>query len=60
MPATESEARLAGIIRSSMEAIITVDEQQCVVLFNPMAETLLGWKAEEGLGRRLGDFIPAR
>ncbi|WP_442873290.1 PAS domain-containing sensor histidine kinase [Cupriavidus sp. USMAA2-4] len=58
--ATESEARLAGIIRSSMEAIITVDEQQCVVLFNPMAETLFGWKAEDALGRQLGDFIPAR
>ncbi|WP_083384919.1 PAS domain-containing sensor histidine kinase [Cupriavidus sp. USMAHM13] len=56
----DNEARLAGIIRSSMEAIITVDEQQRVVLFNPMAETLFGWKAEEALGRPLGDFIPQR
>jgi len=58
--AVESEARLAGIIRSSMEAIITVDEQQRVVLFNPMAETLFGWKAGDALGRPLGDFIPQR
>ncbi|WP_020202554.1 PAS domain S-box protein [Cupriavidus sp. WS] len=55
-----SEARLAGIIRSSMEAIITVDETQRVVLFNPMAERLFGYTAAQALGRPLGDFIPAR
>lgn len=56
----ESEARLAGIIRSSMEAIITVDHEQRVVLFNPMAETLFAWPAEQAIGRPLGDFIPER
>ena len=56
----ENEARLAGIIRSSMEAIISVDENQHVVLFNPMAETLFGLPAEQALGRPLGDFLPAR
>lgn len=56
----ESEARLAGIIRSSMEAIITVDSAQHVILFNPMAETLFGWPAEQAIGRPLGDFIPER
>lgn len=56
----ESEARLAGIIRSSMEAIITVDERQRVILFNPMAEKLFGWPAEQATGRPLADFIPER
>jgi PAS domain S-box-containing protein len=56
----ESEARLAGIIRSSMEAIITVDSDQRVVLFNPMAEALFGWPAAQAIGRPLGDFIPER
>ncbi|MBB3010049.1 PAS domain-containing sensor histidine kinase [Cupriavidus alkaliphilus] len=56
----ESEARLAGIIRSSMEAIITVDSDQRVILFNPMAETLFGWPAAEAIGRPLADFIPER
>jgi PAS domain S-box-containing protein len=56
----ESEARLAGIIRSSMEAIITVDSEQRVLLFNPMAETLFGWTAAEATGRKLSDFIPQR
>ncbi|CAG9165966.1 hypothetical protein LMG23992_00654 [Cupriavidus laharis] len=56
----ESEARLAGIIRSSMEAIISVDSAQRVILFNPMAETLFAWPAEQAIGRHLNDFIPER
>jgi len=56
----ESEARLAGIIRSAMEAIITVDGEQRVVLFNPMAETLFAWPADQAIGRPLADFIPER
>lgn len=56
----ESEARLAGIIRSSMEAIIGVDGQQRVVLFNPTAEALFGYTADEAIGKPLSQFIPAR
>ncbi len=56
----DSEARLAGIIRSSMEAIITVDEAQCIVLFNPTAERLFGYTSAQVTGRPLADLIPAR
>lgn len=56
----KSEARLAGIIRSSMEAIISVDDAQRVVLFNPMAETLFGCPAKHAIGRPLSDFMPER
>lgn len=56
----KSEARLAGIIRSSMEAIISVDDAQRIVLFNPMAETLFGCPASHAIGRPLADFIPER
>lgn len=57
---SQSQARLAGIIRSSMEAIISVDGAQRVVLFNPMAETLFAWPAGQAIGRHLNDFIPER
>lgn len=56
----KSEARLAGIIRSSMEAIISVDDAQRIVLFNPMAETLFGCPAKHAIGRPLSDFMPER
>ncbi|MGA3951984.1 PAS domain-containing sensor histidine kinase [Ralstonia nicotianae] len=56
----KSEARLAGIIRSSMEAIISVDDAQRIVLFNPMAETLFGCPANHAIGRPLSDFMPER
>jgi len=56
----ESEQRLAGIIASAMDAIITVDEQQRIVLFNPAAEKMLGCAATEALGQPLQRFIPLR
>ena len=57
---TLNEARMMGIIRSSMEAIITIDESQRIVIFNPMAEQLFGCAAMDAIGSPLARFIPAR
>ena len=54
------EARLSAIIHSALSGIITVDELQNIILFNPAAEQIFGWKASEALGRPLDQFIPAR
>src|SRR5471030_1525861 len=54
------EARLLGIIRSSMEAIITIDENQRIVMFNPMAERLFDCPAADALGTPLSRFVPER
>jgi PAS domain S-box-containing protein len=58
--ATRDESRMMGIIRSSMEAIITIDESQRVVIFNPMAEQLFGCSAMDAIGSPLSLFIPER
>ncbi|MFX1674928.1 PAS domain S-box protein [Paraburkholderia sp. A2WS-5] len=58
--ASLNEARMMGIIRSSMEAIITVDEAQRVVIFNPAAEFIFGLSAMEAIGAPLARFIPER
>ena len=56
----ESEARLAGVIGSAMDSIITTDAAQRVVLFNAAAERLFGVPAAEAVGAPLDRFIPAR
>ena len=55
-----SEQRMAGIIKSAMDAVIMVDEGQRIVLFNPTAEKLFGCNAAEVLGHPLERFIPQR
>ncbi|MGE0130622.1 MAG: response regulator [Blastocatellales bacterium] len=55
-----SEAKLSGILASAMDAIITVDEDQRVVLFNAAAEKMFRCSAQEALGQTLDHFIPER
>jgi two-component system cell cycle sensor histidine kinase/response regulator CckA len=56
----ESEARLVSIIASAMDAIVAVDEQQRIILFNHAAEKVFRCPAAEALGTSLDRFIPAR
>jgi PAS domain S-box-containing protein len=56
----ESEARLAGIIGSAMDAIITIDAEQRITVFNRAAEQIFQCPAQEALGRPIDRFIPAR
>ena len=55
----ESQARFAGIVDSAMDAIISIDETQRVVLFNTAAERMFGCAAAEAFGQPLDRFIPA-
>jgi PAS domain S-box-containing protein len=52
--------RFDGIIASAMDAIITVDADQHIVLFNPAAEKMFGLAAQDALGTELSRFIPER
>jgi len=60
MALKESEERLAGIIRSAMDSIITVDETQRVVLFNDAAEKMFRCPAAQAIGQPISNFIPER
>jgi PAS domain S-box-containing protein len=56
----EEEARLTAIVQSAMDAIVTVDSAQRIVLFNEAAERLFGIGAQQAIGASLDTLIPER
>ncbi len=58
--ARDAQERLSGLINSAMDAVISVDPRQQIVMFNPAAEKMFGCAASEALGNSLDRFIPAR
>ena len=53
-----SEAKFAGIISISSDAIVSVDESQRIVFFNQGAEQIFGYRTDEVLGEPLELLIP--
>jgi len=56
----ESQSKLSGIINSAMDAVITVDDKQNIILFNSTAEKMFRCSADEVLDKPLDRFIPER
>jgi PAS domain S-box-containing protein len=55
-----SQRRLMEIIASAMDAIITIDEDYRIVIFNTAAETVFRCAAADAIGSSLDRFIPDR
>ncbi|MFC0397305.1 PAS domain S-box protein [Paraburkholderia rhizosphaerae] len=55
-----NEARMMSVVRASSDAVITIDDAQRIVIFNPMAERVFGVSAMEAIGTTLDRFIPQR
>ena len=47
-----------AVLASSADAVVCVDSELRVALWNPAAEKLFGWRAEEVLGGEL-PIVPA-
>lgn len=55
--ADHPDTLLAAIVRSSLNAIIVVDEAGRVVEFNPAAESIFGHPRDAAIGRSIADLI---
>ncbi len=55
-----SQAHLAGVVQISEDAIISVDEDQRIRLFNRGAEKIFGYAEIEVLGQHLNVLLPKR
>jgi PAS domain S-box-containing protein len=56
----ESEARLRGMISYATDAIITIDAEQRITVFNTTAESTFGYSADEMMRQPLDRLIPER
>jgi PAS domain S-box-containing protein len=58
--ALESQTRRGAILEAAMDAIVTVDAEHRIVLFNRAAENVFRCRRDEVLGSKIDRFIPAR
>ncbi len=56
----EGRQRLIGVIDSAMDAIISVEEGQRIVMCNPAAEAMFGYTAAQLRGMSLSRLLPER
>src|ERR1044071_2024346 len=56
----ESEARFRDIVGTAMDAIVAIDAQGTVTLFNSAAERVFGSKATEVQGKSVLQFFPPK
>jgi PAS domain S-box-containing protein len=56
----QSEDRFRRMVTAANDAIITLDAEHKITLFNTGAEAIFGYSAPEMLGRTLDPIIPAR
>jgi PAS domain S-box-containing protein len=55
-----SQALFAGIVNIADDAIISIDSNQCITLFNSGAEKIFGYENQEVLGKPLDLLLPNR
>lgn len=54
----EREALLRSIIETSPDGLITIDESGHILSFNPAAETMFGYRADELIGKNVKCLMP--
>jgi PAS domain S-box-containing protein len=55
-----SQAKFAGIVNISADAIISINAAQLIIHYNSGAEEIFGWRAAEMIGQKLDVLLPER
>ncbi|PHI35260.1 histidine kinase [Pseudoalteromonas sp. GCY] len=53
-----NESRLAAILETAVDGIITINSHGIIKSCNPLVERILGWSERETLGRNVAVFLP--
>jgi PAS domain S-box-containing protein len=53
----DSEARMRAILEAALDCVVTMDEDGCVVEFNPAAERTFGYTREDIIGLEMAELI---
>lgn len=53
----DREQLLAGVLETSADPFVATDAVGVVIMWNPAAEALFGWTADDAVGRRLADLL---
>ncbi|MFZ4435745.1 MAG: PAS domain S-box protein [Flavobacterium psychrophilum] len=53
----KNEQRNSLILNSSLDAILMIDSRGIITFWNPQAETIFGWKADEVIGSNIAEVI---
>jgi PAS domain S-box-containing protein len=54
----ESVARLEAIISATVDAVITISEDRIIEAFNPAAEKMFSYTADEAIGQNVNIIMP--
>jgi len=52
-----SEKRKSAILDTALDAIITIDQKDLILEFNPAAEKIFGYAREEVIGKKMAELI---
>ncbi len=55
----DRDALLRSIIETSPDALITIDEEGCILSFNPSAEVMFGYQAADVIGENIKCLMPS-
>ncbi len=56
----DQQARLNGLVDAAMDAIVSTDENQKIIIFNHGAELMFGYRATDIIGQHLDLLVPIR